>query len=210
MENTKWGHPGALGLAGFGFTTILLQLHNIGLIESMVPLVYGFFWGGAAQVIAGIIDGRRGDTFGLTAFVSYGLFWIGLSFGFLLEWIGIIKLDGPGLAWLFICWGIFTAYMTVGAFKISRVHTVIFTSLTVLFFLLAAHFFGALSATAAGAFGFIPGAAAVYGSAAVVLEDKFGRWVLPIGITATVRVSDIIGDIDNVGDKSALADSVEH
>ena len=78
-QEARWANPGALGLAGFGFNTILLQLHNIGLISNVEPLLYGFFWGGLAQVIAGIIDGRRGDTFGLTAFTSYGLFWIGLT-----------------------------------------------------------------------------------------------------------------------------------
>jgi len=59
-DTTQWANPGALGLAGFGFNTILLQIHNIGLIDSTLPLIYGFFWGGIAQVIAGIIDARRG------------------------------------------------------------------------------------------------------------------------------------------------------
>jgi len=183
-EEVKWGHPGALGLAGFGFNTILLQLHNIGLISNVEPLLWGFFWGGLAQVIAGIIDGRRGDTFGLTAFVSYGLFWIGLSFMFLAEWLGLVTLSGAGLAWSCILWGIFTAYMTICTFKISRIHVLIFTSLTILFGLLAAHFFGALSAKVAGIEGIICGSFAVYASAAIVLQDKFGRWVLPIGLVS--------------------------
>ena len=181
-DDVQWANPGALGLAGFGLNTVLLQMHNIGLIESVVPLVYGFFWGGIAQVIAGIIDGRRGDTFGLTAFTSYGLFWIGLSFGFLLEWMGLVKLDGPGLAWACICWGIFTAYMTIGTFKISRLHVFVFATLTLLFFLLAAHFYGALPAIVPGIEGIICGAAAAYGSAAVILNAKFERWVFPIGL----------------------------
>ncbi|MFC1943775.1 acetate uptake transporter [Chloroflexota bacterium] len=107
-EDVKWANPGALGLAGFGFNTILLQIHNIGLIDSTIPLVYGLFWGGIAQVIAGIIDARRGDTFGFTAFVSYGAFWLGLSFAFLMQWLGLVTIDLPGLAWLCIVWGIFT------------------------------------------------------------------------------------------------------
>ena len=118
-DDVQWANPGALGLAGFGFNTILLQIHNIGLIDSTIPLIYGLFWGGIAQVIAGIIDARRGDTFGLTAFISYGAFWLGLSFGFLMQWIGLVTMDLPGLAWLCIAWGIFTGYMTIGAFKIS-------------------------------------------------------------------------------------------
>ena len=181
-QEIKWGNPGALGLAGFGFNTILLQIHNIGLISNVEPLLYGFFWGGLAQLIAGIIDGRRGDTFGLTAFTSYGLFWIGLSFMFLMEWLGIVELSGPGLAWVCILWGVFTAYMTVGAFKISKDHVFIFATLALLFWLLAAHFFGALSAKVAGVEGIFCGAAAVYGSAAVVLNAMYGRWVLPIGL----------------------------
>jgi len=181
-DDVVWANPGALGLAGFGFNTILLQVHNIGWIPSTMPLIWGFFWGGLAQIIAGIIDARRGDTFGLTAFVSYGVFWIGLASAFLLEWLGIVKLDGPGLAWTCICWGIFTGYMIAGALKISRVHVSIFASLTVLFGLLAGHFFGAIPAYVAGIEGLFVGAAAVYGSAAVIMNAKYGRWVLPIGL----------------------------
>lgn len=181
-DDVIWANPGALGLAAFGFNTVLLQVHNIGLIPSTMPLIWGFFWGGMAQVIAGVIDARRGDTFGLTAFTSYGVFWIGLGFAFLLEWLGVVELDGASLAWTMIAWGIFTGYMTFGALKISRVHLFIFASLTVLFGLLAAHFFGAIPALAAGIEGFFVGGAAVYGSAAVILHSTHQRWVLPIGL----------------------------
>jgi succinate-acetate transporter protein len=186
-EEVQWANPGALGLAGFGLNTVLLQIHNIGLIDSTLPLIYGIFWGGIAQVISGIIDARRGDTFGLTAFTSYGLFWLGLSFGFLLEWMGLVELDKPGLAWLFICWGIFTGYMTIGTFKMSIMHIFVFTSLTILFFLLAAHFFGALPAVVPGIEGIFCGLGAVYGSAAIVLSSKYERWILPIGLLSKKR-----------------------
>jgi succinate-acetate transporter protein len=177
----QWGHPGTLGLAAFGFTTILLQIHNIGLIDSVLPLVYGFFWGGAAQVVAGLIDGRRGDSFGMTAFISYGFFWIGLSFGFLLQWQGLITLDSPGLAWVCICWGLFTGMMTIPTLRISIAHFLIFATLTILFFLLAILFYGGLSAVVAGVEGLICGGIAVYTAAAVIMHEKYGRWVLPIG-----------------------------
>jgi succinate-acetate transporter protein len=180
-DESTWANPAALGLAGFGLNTILLQIHNIGWIESTLPIIYGFFWGGIAQIIAGLIDARRGDTFGLTAFTSYGLFWLGLSFSFLLQWLGLVTLDGPGIAWLFICWGIFTGYMTIGTFKMSAVHIFVFATLTVLFFLLAAHFFGTLPAIVPGVEGILCGAAAAYGSAAVVVNSKYGREVLPMG-----------------------------
>jgi succinate-acetate transporter protein len=180
-EVTEWANPGAVGLAGFGFNTILLQIHNIGLIDSTIPLVYGLFWGGIAQIIAGVIDARRGDAFGFTAFASYGAFWLGLSLGFLLQWIGLIKLDGPGLAWLCICWGVFTAYMSIGTFKISRLHVLIFLSLVLLFGLLALHFYDLMPAVIPGVVGLICGGAAVYGSAAIIVFTKYGRWILPIG-----------------------------
>ncbi len=181
-EEVKWANPGALGLAGFGFNTVLLQIHNLGLISNVEPVLCGFFWGGIAQIIAGVIDGRRGDTFGLTAFTSYGVFWIGLSFMFLMQWLGVVALSNSGLAWTFIMWGIFTGYMTVGAFAISRVHVFVFITLTILFGLLAAVFFGALSAKVAGVEGIFCGGAAIYGSAAVVLNGVYGRWVLPVGL----------------------------
>jgi succinate-acetate transporter protein len=181
-ESTQWANPGALGLAGFGLNTILLQIHNLGLIQGTLPLIYGFVWGGAAQIIAGIIDARRGDTFGLTAFTSYGLFWMGLSSYFLLHWVGVVEIENSGLAWLFICWGIFTGYMTLGALRISVLHVIVFVTLTILFFLLAAVFFGSLPAAVAGVEGILCGAAAAYGSAAIVVHDKFGKWVLPLGL----------------------------
>ena len=180
-EEPQWANPGALGLAGFGLNTILLQVHNLGLIDGTMPLIFGFVWGGIAQIITGIICGKRGDTFGLTAFTSYGVFWLGLSLSFLLQWMGLIKMDDPGIAWMFVMWGIFTAFMTIAAFKIDYLHVFILGTLTILFFLLAAHFFGGLSAKVVGVVGLLPGISATYGAAAVVINNEFGREVLPVG-----------------------------
>jgi len=182
VKQDEWANPGALGLAAFGLNTILLQIHNLGLIPSTMPLVFGFFWGGAAQIIAGIIDARRGDIFGLTAFTSYGVFWISLGLSFLLQWAGIITIDKPDYAWMFIMWGVFTGFMTISTFRMTRVHAAVFISLTILFFLLAAVFFGAIPAQIAGAEGIICGLSAVYGSAGVVLNSKYGREILPMGV----------------------------
>lgn len=172
----QWGNPGTLGLAAFGFTTILLQLHNLGLMDSTMALAYGLFWGGAAQVVAGIIDGKRGDSFGLTAFCSYGFFWIGLATAIL-----FFKPDANGLAWTMILWGIFTFFMMIGTLKMTFVHFFVFATLVILFALLAIHFFGHLSSKVAGVEGLFCGAAAVYGAAAVLINGKFGRTVLPMG-----------------------------
>ncbi|OGO32774.1 MAG: hypothetical protein A2Z29_00780 [Chloroflexi bacterium RBG_16_56_11] len=155
-EEPQWANPGALGLAGFGLNTILLQIHNIGWMDSTMPLI-----------------------FGLTAFTSYGLFWLGLSFSFLLQWTGVVKLDNSGLAWLFVMWGVFTGYMAIGTLKMTYMHLFVFVTLTVLFFLLAAHFFGAVSAMVPGIEGIFCGAGAVYGSAAVIVNAKYGREYSP-------------------------------
>jgi succinate-acetate transporter protein len=180
-DEPQWANPGALGLAAFGLNTVLLQIHNIGWIDSYMPLIYGIFWGGIAQVIAGIIDGKRGDTFGLTAFCSYGLFWIGIAMAFVFQWTGVVKLDNSGLAWTFIMWAIFTFFMMIGTLKMTFVHFFVFASLVVLFALLAAHEFGAISAVPAGIEGLFCGAAAAYGAAAVIINGKFGRTILPMG-----------------------------
>jgi uncharacterized protein len=172
----QWGNPGALGLAGFGFTTLLLAVHNLGGMDNTMALAYGLFWGGLAQVIAGVIDGKRGDTFGLTAFTSYGVFWIGLATAVL-----FLKPDSNGLAWTMIMFGIFTFIMTIGTLKLTLMHFFVFGTLTILFFLVAAVFFGSLSAKVAGVEGLLPGAGAVYGSAAIIINGKFGRTILPLG-----------------------------
>ena len=152
-SETIWANPGVLGLACFGFNTLLLNVHNIGLIPNTIPLVWAFFWGGAAQIIAGIIEARRGDTFAFTAFVAYGFFWIGLGFIYYLQWQGIITVDNPSLGW----------------------------TLTILFGLLAAHFLGAFPIFIAGVEGIFVGATAVYLSAAILMNTMYNRWVLPVG-----------------------------
>src|ERR1043166_7282194 len=84
------GNPAPLGLLGFGMTTVLLNLHNAGLYElnSMI-LAMGIFYGGLAQIIAGIMEWKKGNTFATTAFISYGLFWLSL--------VGLIVL--PKIGW---------------------------------------------------------------------------------------------------------------
>jgi succinate-acetate transporter protein len=80
-EKSILANPAPLGLMGFGMTTVLLNLHNAGVfgLGTMI-LAMGIFYGGFAQIIAGILEFRKGNTFGVTAFTSYGLFWISLVF----------------------------------------------------------------------------------------------------------------------------------
>ncbi|RLF99794.1 MAG: hypothetical protein DRN65_02145 [Thaumarchaeota archaeon] len=187
-EKQEWASPGALGLAGFGLTTVLLNIHNAGLFEiPTVTFCLGFFYGGLIQLLAGLIDGKRGDIFGLTAFTSYGAFWIALALAMVFSWLGIAEVTPVELGYAMFFWGLFTLYMTIGSFKVSKFAIpTVFVTLTILFFLLSAGFF-VLDATGspivlriAGAEGIFCGLSAMYSSAAIVLNTHLGKRVLPL------------------------------
>ena len=182
-------NPGPLGLMAFGMTTILLNVHNAGLIPlSGIILAMGVFYGGIAQVIAGIMEWKKNSTFGMTAFLSYGLFWLTFVGVFAFpKWMGTAALDlgatSTALGYYLAAWGLFTALMFVGTLRINRSLQTVFLSLTVLFFLLAiAEWTGNETLTKiAGWEGIFVGFSAVYGSIAQVWNELYGRVVLPIG-----------------------------
>ena len=180
------GNPAPLGLLAFGMTTVLLNLHNAGFFElnSMI-LAMGLCYGGLAQVIAGIMEWKKGNTFATTAFISYGFFWLSLVALLLLPATGASKApDETAMAAYLAVWGLFTAGLFVGTLKINRALQVVFATLVVLFLLLAIGDY-----TAAGpAFrhftgfeGIVCGAAAIYTGLAQVLNELFGKTVLGIG-----------------------------
>lgn len=180
-------NPGPIGLLGFGMTTILLNLHNAGFFPVSVAIVAcGIFYGGIAQIIAGILEYRRGNVFGMVAFVSYGFFWHSLIAIWLLPASGLPALQAPSaanMACFLGLWGIFTAFMFYGTLNSNKTLRFVFGSLTVLFALLVAHFAleSATAGVAAGWVGIICGASAFYLGVAEVLNEKYGREVLPIG-----------------------------
>lgn len=178
-------NPAPLGLLGFGMTTVLLNLHNAGLfgLGSMI-LAMGICYGGIAQVIAGIMEWKKGNTFGTVAFTSYGLFWLSLA-GILimprLE-MGDANSSGAMAAYLFV-WGFFTFFMFIGTLKMNFATQFIFGSLTLLFVLLGV---GDLTGsveikTIAGIEGIVCGASAIYSGAAQILNQIYGKTVLPLG-----------------------------
>jgi len=178
-------NPAPLGLMGFGMTTILLNLHNAGLypLGSMV-LAMGMFYGGVAQVIAGVLEFKKGNTFGLTAFTSYGMFWLSLVTLIILPKTGLAEATPPGfMGWYLAMWGVFTFFMFFGTLKGPRALQVVFGSLTILFGLLTARDWTKSTAigTVAGWEGLFCGASAVYLAMAELLNEQFGRTVLPIG-----------------------------
>jgi succinate-acetate transporter protein len=182
-------NPGPLGLMAFGLTTVLLNVHNAGLIPlSGIILAMGVFYGGLAQVIAGIMEWKKNSTFGMTAFLSYGFFWLTFVGIFAFpKWIGSADLalgaTSTALGYYLLAWGLFTGLMYVGTLRINRSLQTVFLSLTVLFLLLAiGEWTGNATITKiAGWEGIFVGLSAVYGSIAQVWNELYGRVVLPIG-----------------------------
>jgi len=183
------GNPAPLGLMGFGMTTVLLNFHNAGFfpLDSMI-LSMGIFYGGLAQVVAGIMEWKKGNTFAATAFTSYGMFWLSLVALVVLPKAGVGVAAPSGLAMpaYLAMWGLFTAVLFIGTLRLNRALQVVFASLTLLFALLA---IGDVVGSAAightaGWVGLFCGASAIYTGLAQVLNEVYGKTVWPIGPVA--------------------------
>ncbi len=181
-NKVKIANPSPLGLLGFGMTTVLLNLHNSGLIPlSVVIVAMGFALGGLAQIIAGIMEFKAGNTFGATAFTAYGTFWWSLIF----IWtnpLGSTSADAVSMGYYLLLWAIFTLFMSIGTLKHNVATRVVFFSLTLLFLLLAISDFSGSEAihTIAGIVGIFCGLSAIYNSVAQVINNEFGKKVLPL------------------------------
>ena len=178
-------NPAPLGLTGFGLTTILLNIHNAGFYpnNSMI-LGMGLFVGGLAQLIAGVLESKKNNTFGTTAFTAYGAFWLSLVAIWALPRLGLAeKADETAMGWYLSVWGLFTFGMFIGTFRLNRALQVVFGTLVLLFWLLALGDFtrnGAIT-IAAGYVGIVCGLSAFYAAIAQVLNEVYGRTVLPLG-----------------------------
>jgi len=180
------GNPAPLGLLGFGMTTVLLNLHNAGFYElnSMI-LAMGICYGGAAQIVAGIMEWRKGNTFATTAFLSYGLFWLSLVTLIVVAKLGwAAASNDAAMAAYLAMWGLFTAVMFIGTLRLNRALQVVFATLTILFLMLAIGDFTNASPGfkhATGYEGIFCGFAAIYAGLAQVLNELYGKTVLPLG-----------------------------
>jgi succinate-acetate transporter protein len=179
-------NPAPLGLIAFGLTTVLLNIHNAGLY-GLAPMILamGIFYGGIAQIIAGIMEWKKGNTFGTTAFTSYGLFWLSLVALLVMPKIGwwdAPKDNNAAMISYFIMWGIFTLVMFFGTLRLNGALQFIFGSLAVLFFLLAIRDItgSPVIAMITGIEGIICGLSAVYTGLAQVLNEVYGKDLLPI------------------------------
>src|SRR5437588_4328965 len=141
MNDTRntTGNPAPLGLLGFGMTTVLLNFHNAGFFElNAMILAMGICYGGIAQVIAGIMEWRKNNTFAATAFISYGFFWLSLVTMIVLTKLGWGATSNDiAMAAYLAMWGLFTLVMFIGTLRLHLAGQIVFGSLTILFFLLA-------------------------------------------------------------------------
>jgi succinate-acetate transporter protein len=184
----KSANPAPLGLIAFGLTTVLLNLSNAGFYSTLgMILAMGLAYGGLAQIIAGAMEFKKGNTFGTVAFSSYGFFWWSLVALNLLPKLfpneSTFVSDTNAMAAYFFMWGLFTFVMFFGTLKANRAIQFVFMSLAVLFFLLTA---SELSGNATllkltGYEGVICGLSAVYLGLAEVLNEAHGKAFLPIG-----------------------------
>jgi hypothetical protein len=183
--NDNSANPAPLGLFGFGMTTVLLNIHNAGFYEmnSMI-LAMGIFYGGISQVIAGILESKKNNTFGMTAFISYGFFWLTLVALILMNKSGwITATSEDALATYLALWGVFTGLLFIGTLKINRALQFVFATLTILFFLLAIGHYTRNEDLLrfAGYEGIVCGLSAIYTGIANLLNEVYRRRVLPLG-----------------------------
>jgi succinate-acetate transporter protein len=177
---------GALGLLGYGMPGVLLGLANAGIIQagSMI-LAMAIFMGGFAMFTAGLMEWKKGNTYGMAAYSSYGLFWFSFAALLLLPVLGLAKDTGGAgaMAAYLALWGLFTFILFIGSLKMSRALQFVLGTLAIVFFLEAA---GAATGTGmftivAGYVGIISGLAAIYTALAPVLNDLYGKTVAPLG-----------------------------
>jgi succinate-acetate transporter protein len=181
MANTNIANPAPLGLAAFGLTTVMLSSANAGLwghAGGGAAVATALFYGGITQLLAGMWEFMRGNTFGATAFSSFGAFW-------LVVWYGITsKTFGPGSLGVFLmCFGIFTSILWVASISIDLHHNLLFLILTVTFAFLAYGNWGATGHSGAvkigGWTGLVTAFIALYIAAKVLINDSWGRKLLP-------------------------------
>jgi succinate-acetate transporter protein len=176
-------NPAPLGLLGFGTTTLLLNFHNAGLfaLNDMI-LMMGVFYGGIIQIIAGMQESKKGNTFGATVFTSFGGFWLTLVGILVLNSRGFMAASESAIGVYMFVWGFVTLIFFIAVIHGHTTGKIVFGTLVLLFILLGLHFtlesafFGRL----AGYVGIVCGSAAIYEAAAIIINEKHGKTVLPL------------------------------
>jgi len=184
VEAVQTANPAPIGLIGFGMTTVLLNIHNAGFFALDTSIMaMGITIGGIAQIIAGAMEWKKNNTFGTVAFTAYGFFWISLVLLLTMPKFGLGTAPNPlSMGFYLTLWGIFTAGMFACTFKLSKISQLVFGSLMLLFALLAISDFTGIHAikTIAGYEGIICGLLAMYDAIGQVINEVYGRRVLPL------------------------------
>lgn len=185
--------PAPLGLAAFAMTTMALSVVNAGILNAaLAPAVLGLalFYGGGTQLLAGMWEFRRGNTFGAVAFSSFGAFWLSYWFmaTFILSAPALVAVSAQvhqAIGLYLLGWAIFTAYMTVASFRVSGAVAAVFVLLTLTFVALCLGAFAAeVPSTSSwtkigGWLGLATALAAWYASFAAVTNSTFKRTIMP-------------------------------
>jgi succinate-acetate transporter protein len=182
MSTQKLGNPAVVGLAGFGLTTLLLQIHNIGLVGIGPVLAMGLVFGGLAQFIAGFMEQKVGNNFGFSAFTAYGSFWIGLGTIWLLNFYGVYPSSASDVGWYLVAWALYTFILTIASFYVHKAMAITFVLLEIGFILLIIGHFGFPKMNVVAGYELIFCAlSAWYMMAAIIINDLAGKVVLPVG-----------------------------
>lgn len=178
----KMGNPAVVGLAGFGLTTLLLQLHNIGILGLGPVLAMGIIFGGLAQMLAGFQEQKLGNNFGYSAFVSYGSFWIGLSIIWILNHLKVYETSHAELGLFMLVWTFYSAIMFVASLRVHKAMAITFGLLVIGFILLVLGLLvNPVLIKVAGYELIFCALMAWYMMAAIIINDLAGKTVLPFG-----------------------------
>jgi hypothetical protein len=181
-HSAKICNPAVVGLAGFGLTTLVLQLHNLGLVGYGPVIWLGLVFGGLAQMIAGLQEMKTGNNFGYCAFTSYGAFWISLCAMLLAGHFGVFAASTTDVGWFLVAWTLLTVILWIGALRIHGAMALTFTLLLVGFILLDLGHFGFPILNTVAAIVLIGCAlSAWYMMARIILNEIYGRELLPAG-----------------------------
>ena len=200
IESVPAADPAPLGLAGFALTTFLLSGHNASWIPDLIWVGPALFYGGAAQLLAGMWEFRNRNVFGATAFSTYGGFWLGLGLFVTLaettKFVGAFK-GGDltnSLAWFLFAFAVFNTYMLLGSLRVSVAVFLVFLTLEITEILLVIGFFNISHGGtewwlhAGGWAGIVTAGVAWYASAAGVMNGLAGRVVFPVGAPPIGRI----------------------
>jgi len=178
--------PAPLGLGAFALTTFILSAHNAGWAPDLIWIGPALFYGGLAQFLAGMWEFRNRNTFGSTAFTTYGAFWLSLAAFILLDVFGKVPADvnvAHALGWFVLAFAIFNTYMLLWSTMVNMAVFLVFLTLEATEIILFIGNFAGSSGTVkfGGYVGIVTALVAWYASAAGVVNGMRGTPFLPVG-----------------------------